>query len=325
MANVQKQRDRHSVAQCTKCDYTGRVKGAIWHFLKTHVELEKVPFYCSHCHMRGEIFVGVSKHAQAKHRGTDAQVVVSTSPYAVGLSTTHPQNPDLILVKNRGTSSSSTESAEIADDRNEAYNSTAMPSAPATPAEEKNSDQQVLQQALSATVSALAASTDGATIRVTISSIKWQVIATNLNINQVKAMVSSLDSSNRRINNQLNSMIPKIMEQVDLRGPAYTISQAADRIRSAAGSLETSVEGFREGLFNLVQALISEQKIMTTQMNAQAHDFKELIQSMTAASAFNNERNKELMEWREERQGNEYSREMEQGAAEEIQRSEERY
>ena len=261
-----------------------------------------------------------------KHRGTDAQVVVSPSPYVVRLSTTNPQDPDLIILKNQGNhgTHSAVESSEIEENRSEACE-ISVTSTPEPPAEDRTSDQQVLQQALSATVSALAASTDGAAIRETISSIKGQVIATNLNVNQVKAKVSSLDAANRRMDNQLSSLVPKLMEQVDLRGPAFTISQAADRIRSAAGSLETSVEGFRDGLFNLVQALINEQKIMTTQMNAQAQAFKEVIQSLTASCTLSNERNKEIMEWREKRQREEYLKEIEQREAEESQRSEERY
>ena len=51
-----------------------------------------------------------------------------------------------------------------------------------------------------------------------------------------------------------------------MRGLAYPKSQASVRIRSATGSLETSVERFREGLFNLVQVLISEQKTNKTFM-----------------------------------------------------------
>ena len=145
----------------------------------------------------------------------------------------------------------------------------------------KDSDQGALRQALEATSKALAASTNSSVVHDSLSSNKTQVIAANLNISQVKAKISGTEGTTRQIEGQLPTLGQQVMEQVDIRNPALSLSKSAQRIQAATEMLSTSVEGFKDGLFGLVQTLVAEQKIMATQMTHQARAFKELVKMIT--------------------------------------------
>ena len=286
---------RHKNVKCSRCPFKGRLQRGMVHFIKTHTPLQQVPFLCSVCQHRGDSFMDVKKHAQLKHRGVECEVIMSSSPYVPTLSSTCPEAPDLIVQDQR---EEFTEEGQQKSDIN-------VPTASATSTftereplpkirrltnqqteETKSHDSQgVLRQALEATSTALAASTDNSVIRDTLTCIKTQVVTANLNITQVKAKVASLEASTRRIDSQLPTLAEQIQQQVDLRGPASSLSQSAERIKTATEHLATSVEGFKDGLFGLVQTLVAEQKVLARQMATQATAFQELVKTVTQATS----------------------------------------
>ena len=102
-----------SIFECRRCSYRGGKRSAMWHVIRTHVDLERVPYHCSLCEYRAPRLRQLRNHVSGyqphqRRKVTcpsitdESFLVVATNPYIVTWSTGIQDSTDLRVVPGAG-------------------------------------------------------------------------------------------------------------------------------------------------------------------------------------------------------------------------------
>ena len=115
----------------------------------------------------------------------------------------------------------------------------------------------------------------------------------------MKARTSQIGEAFERLEKTTEGIDCRLSGTAEIKELSVSIVSATKRIQGSAEQMEVAVNGFKEGIFTLLQSLLDWQNLLTNQMAVQAKMFQELIK------AFQKDRVSMMRAEREEQQGGE--------------------
>ena len=172
------------------------------------------------------------------------------------------------------------------------------------PRVEGNSE--ILGQAVKAVGDCLLMQTEARFTREALTSIKSQSVTSSMNIGRLNAKTSHLGESVERVEQKCDNIAAKVNNLQSTRDVSQVMMTAAKRTKrteKAAERMEVAVNGFKEGLFTMIQSLIDSQQALSTQMTVQACSFGELTKAINTTFAKHSIKEQEQEAQREEEKG----------------------
>ena len=155
--------------------------------------------------------------------------------------------------------------------------------------------QEIVETAVKAVGDCILVHTEATHTRA-LDAIRNQAITTNLNMGKMKARTSLIGEALERLEKTTDGIDCRLSFTAEIKELSVSIVSAAKRIQGSAECMEVAVNGFKGGIFTLLQRLLDWQNLLTNQMAVQAKMFQELMK------AFQKERVSMVRAEREEQQ-----------------------
>ena len=121
--------------------------------------------------------------------------------------------------------------------------------------------------------------TEATHTREALDTIRTQAITTNLNMGKMKARTSQIGEALECLGKTTKGIDCRLSGTAEIKELIVSIVSAAKRIQGSAERMEVAVNGFKEGIFTLLQSLLDGQNLLTNQMAVKAKTFQELMRS----------------------------------------------
>ena len=96
---------------------------------------------------------------------------------------------------------------------------------------------------------------------------------------KMKARTSQIGEAVDRFEKLTEKIYCRLTGPEELKDLSVSIVSSAKRIQGATERMEVAVNGFKEGIFTLLQSLLDGQNLLTNQMAIQAQSFRELMEA----------------------------------------------